>query len=127
MVSLDGFTADGSTTRPSTAGDVTGGSGVSFASGSRPSTVDGTMSRSGLRSRESLRSRGAHSSGQSSVFTVLDDSQSALDNFAAGIGWQLSVNEKPRDRYPLREHICHPRAFTLPLFWVHLKQVCSPE
>ena len=99
-----GYTHEGSSMRPSTAGDMTGGGGsVSFGgSSSRPSTVDGSsVSRAGLRSRQSLHSSVGtrHSSSLSSVFTVLDDTQSALGNFAAQVEWQLSVNEKPRDRY----------------------------
>eukprot|EP01043_Picozoa_sp_COSAG02_P063601 COSAG02_NODE_9060_length_2345_cov_13.474622_4_plen_83_part_00 len=33
------------------------------------------------------------------MFTVLDDTQSALGSFAAQVEWQLEVNEKTRPRY----------------------------
>ena len=52
-----------------------------------------SFGREGLHSRESMRSR-------SSVFTVLDSTQGALEDFAAQVGWQREMAEKPRVRLP---------------------------
>lgn len=101
-VDHDATAWDQDASRPSTAGNITPGR-TSLGNLSRPTTVDGSMttgSRSRmLRSRQSLQSSGQHSSSLSSVFTVLDDTQSALGNFAAQVEWQLGVHEKPRPRY----------------------------
>ena len=37
---------------------------------------------------------------RSSVFTVLDSTQGALEDFAAQVGWQREMAEKPRVRLP---------------------------
>lgn len=100
---FDGLTAEVNISRPSTAGNMTLGGSSLGGSLSRPQSVDGSVmngSRSRmLRSRQSQQSSGHYSSSLSSVFTVLDDTQSALGNFAAQVEWQLGVNEKPRARY----------------------------
>ena len=101
---FDGPTADVNISRPSTAGNMTlGATGSLGGSLSRPQSVDSSLmnfprSRM-LRSRQSQQSSSHYSSSLSSVFTVLDDTQSALGNFAAQVEWQLGVNEKPRPRY----------------------------